>query len=57
MGSAYRKWGLVSDASPVVGIGVCLTLDEAGRCVAARVGIGGLANGSQRFSPEQLLSV
>jgi carbon-monoxide dehydrogenase medium subunit len=48
-GSAYRKWGLVADALPVVGIGVCLSLDDAGRCVAARVGIGGLANGSQRF--------
>lgn len=48
-GSAYRKWGLVADALPVVGIGVGLSLDETGRCLAARVGIGGLASGTQRF--------
>lgn len=51
LGSAYRKWGLVADALPVVGLGVCLALDESGRCASARVGIGGLSNGSQRFSP------
>lgn len=49
MGSAYRKWGLVADALPVIGLGVSLHLDENGRCLSARVGIGGLADGSQRF--------
>lgn len=49
-GSAYRKWGLVADALPVAGIGVSLTLDESGRCASARVGIGGLSGGSQRFT-------
>lgn len=47
-GSAYRKWGLVADALPVIGIGVCVSIDEYGRCVEARVGIGGLADGSKR---------
>ena len=46
-GSAYRKWGLVTDALPV--IGVCVALEaEGGRCTAARVAVGGLAGGPQR---------
>jgi carbon-monoxide dehydrogenase medium subunit len=47
-GSAYRKWGLVTDALPVVGVGVLVSLDEGGRCVSACVALGGLAGGSQR---------
>ena len=46
-GSAYRKWGLVTDALPV--IGVCVALEVAdGRCAGARVAIGGLGGGPQR---------
>jgi aerobic carbon-monoxide dehydrogenase medium subunit len=46
-GSAYQKWGLVSDAVPLVGICVSVTLDGAGRCAAARVAVAGLADGAQ----------
>jgi carbon-monoxide dehydrogenase medium subunit len=46
-GSAYKKWGLVTDALPV--IGVCVALEVAdGRCASARVAIGGLAEGPTR---------
>ena len=46
-GSAYRKWGLVTDALPV--IGVCVALEaEDGRCTRARVAVGGLATGPRR---------
>ena len=46
-GSAYKKWGLVTDALPV--IGVCVALEVAdGRCASARVAVGGLANGPTR---------
>ena len=46
-GSAYRKWGLVTDALPV--IGVCVALEVAdGRCTGARVAVGGLETGPTR---------
>ncbi len=46
-GSAYKKWGLVADALPV--IGVCVAVEvEGGRCARARVAVGGLATGPQR---------
>jgi carbon-monoxide dehydrogenase medium subunit len=47
-GSAYSKWGLLTDALPVIGVGVLVRLDERGRCSEARVGVGGLVSGSQR---------
>lgn len=47
-GSAYAKWGLVRDALPVVGICISVTLDDGGRCIAARVALAGLANGAER---------
>jgi aerobic carbon-monoxide dehydrogenase medium subunit len=47
-GSAYRKWGLVTDALPVIGVAVYLQLDANGACSAARVGVGGLATGPRR---------
>ena len=49
-GSAYRKWGLVTDALPVIGVGVQVSLDANGRCVAARIALGGLADGSRRVT-------
>ncbi len=47
-GSAYQKWGLVKDALPVVGVCVAVTLDAAGRCASARVGLAGLSAGAHR---------
>jgi carbon-monoxide dehydrogenase medium subunit len=47
-GSAYKKWGLVKDALPVVGVCVKVTVDGGGRCTAARVSLSGLANGATR---------
>src|SRR5690606_27134501 len=35
-GSAYRKWGLGTDALPISGVGALIELDEAGRCGRAR---------------------
>ena len=46
-GSAYRKWGLVTDALPVIGVCVALEVED-GRCARARVAVGGLATGPQR---------
>lgn len=47
-GSAYKKWGLVTDALPVVGVCMRVSLDSAGRCSAARLSLSGLAAGAQR---------
>jgi len=47
-GSAYKKWGQIKDALPVVGICVKVTLDGSGCCDAARIALTGLANGAQR---------
>ncbi|MGE3775161.1 MAG: xanthine dehydrogenase family protein subunit M [Gammaproteobacteria bacterium] len=46
-GSAYRKWGLVKDALPVVGICVSVQLDASGGCTSARIALSGLAAGAQ----------
>lgn len=48
VGSAYRKWSLVTDGLPVVAVAAQVTLDGQGRCAKARVAFGGLADGSQR---------
>lgn len=47
-GSAYKKWGLVTDALPVIGVAVLVTLNGAGLCSAARIALAGLADGAQR---------
>lgn len=47
-GSAYRKWGIVTDALPVIGVGVYLELDNAGKCSSARFAVGGLSSGPRR---------
>lgn len=49
-GSAYKKWGLVTDALPVLGVAAFLQCDASGACTAARVGVGGLASGPKRAS-------
>ena len=47
-GSAYQKWGLVTDALPVIGVAVLVTLDPSGKCSSARIALAGLADGAQR---------
>jgi len=47
-GSAYQKWGLVTDALPVIGVAVYVELDASGTCQNARIAIGGLASGPRR---------
>ena len=47
-GSAYKKWGLVQDALPVIGVCVRIAMDDGGRCSEARITLAGLADGSQR---------
>ncbi|MBT6440836.1 MAG: hypothetical protein HOK61_00290 [Alphaproteobacteria bacterium] len=44
-GSAYKKWGLVTDALPVIGVCAYVELDGSGACTSARVAIGGLGDG------------
>ncbi|MDA0821339.1 MAG: FAD binding domain-containing protein [Proteobacteria bacterium] len=46
-GSAYKKWGLVTDALPVVGMCVSISLDDLGKCRTAQVAVAGLADGAQ----------
>ncbi len=47
-GSAYKKWGVVKDALPVVGVGVFIELSSPNKCSKARFAIGGLSNGPTR---------
>ncbi len=47
-GSAYKKWGLVTDALPVIGMAAMISTDGSGACTSARVAIGGLADGPRR---------
>ena len=52
-GSAYKKWGLVRDALPVVGVCVMVELDGSGTCSAARIAFSGLANGATRATDSE----
>ena len=47
-GSAYKKWGLVTDALPVVGVCASITTDGSGNCASARIAVGGLGEGPRR---------
>jgi carbon-monoxide dehydrogenase medium subunit len=47
-GSAYKKWGLVTDALPVVGVAAYVELDAKGSCLKARFAVGGLSSGPKR---------
>lgn len=47
-GSAYCKWGVVKDALPVIGVAVYLAIDTKGRCLDARIAVGGLPFGPER---------
>ncbi len=56
-GSAYKKWGLVTDALPVVGVCMQVTLNAAGTCSAARIALSGLSAGAQRAPAGETLLV
>tara|TARA_B100000315_G_scaffold188351_1_gene178080 strand:- start:827 stop:1705 length:879 start_codon:yes stop_codon:yes gene_type:complete len=47
-GSAYKKWGLVTDALPVIGVAAMIGTDGSGACSSARVAVGGLGDGPRR---------
>ncbi len=47
-GSAYKKWGLVADALPVVGVAAMVQTDGSGKCTSARVAFSGLGAGPCR---------
>lgn len=47
-GSAYKKWGLITDALPVIGMATCLHFDNTDRCKHVRIALTGLANGAER---------
>ena len=46
-GSAYRKWGLVKDALPVVGVAAMIGIKDGG-IASAGIAVGGLADGAVR---------
>lgn len=54
-GSAYRKWGIVKDALPVIGVGVFLEVDGSGRCSRASFAVGGLPGGPQRSTDAETM--
>ncbi|MSO69697.1 MAG: xanthine dehydrogenase family protein subunit M [Alphaproteobacteria bacterium] len=47
-GSAYKKWGVVTDALPVIGVAVYIEVDGGGAITKARLGVGGLSTGPKR---------
>lgn len=47
-GSAYAKWGIVTDAVPVIGVAAFLEVSDSGKCSAARFAVGGLSAGPVR---------
>lgn len=47
-GSAYKKWGLLTDALPVIGVCAWVQLDGSGACARARIAVGGLSTGPRR---------
>jgi len=47
-GSAYKKWGLVTDALPVIGVCALINTDGSGNCLSARIAVGGLEDGPRR---------
>ncbi len=55
-GSAYKKWGVVKDALPVIGVGIYIELTSTDKCCNARFAVGGLTDGPQRArKAEQIL--
>lgn len=47
-GSAYQKWGLLTDSLPVIGVCVSLQTDNSGTISSARFAVGGLESGPRR---------
>jgi carbon-monoxide dehydrogenase medium subunit len=47
-GSAYKKWGLVTDALPVVGVCAFVELADDGQCRRGLLAVGGLGTGPRR---------
>ncbi|MEO1190376.1 MAG: FAD binding domain-containing protein [Pseudomonadota bacterium] len=47
-GSAYKKWSLLTDGLPVVGVCVSVSVGGDGACTSARVAFGGLSTGPTR---------
>lgn len=55
-GSAYKKWGLIADALPVVGVAAFIQTDPQGVSISARVAFSGLGAGPCRSATaEQML--
>lgn len=53
-GSAYKKWGLVTDSLPIVGVCASLTRD-GDTCQQARLSFSGLVNGAERCMEAEAL--
>jgi aerobic carbon-monoxide dehydrogenase medium subunit len=53
-GSAYKKWGLVTDSLPVVGVCASVTRD-GDTCTQARLSFSGLTNGAERCMEAEAL--
>lgn len=53
-GSAYKKWGLVTDSLPVVGVAAALTKNGTS-CEGARLSFSGLTNGAERCMEAEAL--
>lgn len=47
-GSAYKKWGVVKDALPVIGVGTFIELSTDSKCSRAGFAVGGLPDGPRR---------
>ena len=47
-GSAYKKWGLVTDALPVIGVAAMLSTDGSGACSSARSATGRAARARRK---------
>ena len=54
-GSAYKKWGPVTDALPSVGVAVSLNVDENQVCQSARFVLAGLPTGPRRMPKAEAL--
>lgn len=48
-GSAYQKFGGNVDGLPIVGVAAFVALDAEGRCIDARLAVGGVLPRAQRF--------
>lgn len=56
-GSAYKKWGLVTDSLPVIGVAAYVELDAKGSCLKARFAVGGLSSGPKRAKGAEAMLV